>query len=219
MGNTIDNARTNLMDGLNEGIRQAEQEREIQDVLNVPVQSGDNQGAALRLQKVRELMEEMGTGQAGELLDQLNEKNPKSTLAKSIQGRFSPESVVKIKKDLSVLSGRAPTMESVAYYADHALSEKDKAAKKGETQIVGQIMQEAIESVYKVRETGEKMIQAAKGPSTNPQVILDSLGELSSSQRKDLTKFFQENYGMKLEDFMKNQLTGPALTKALLMIH
>lgn len=219
MGNSIDDARNSFMEGVNQGFREAEQEREIHDVLNVPVQSGDNQGAALRLQKVRELLGEMGTGPAGQLLDQLNEKNPKSDLAKAMQYRFAPESVEEIRKDLRVLSGRAPGLEGVAYYAGRALTEKDKTAQKGETQFAGQVMQEAIESVYKVRETGETMIQAVKGPSKNPQVILDSLSELSSSQRKDLKKFFQEHYGMKLDDFLKNQLTGPALTKSLLMIH
>jgi hypothetical protein len=189
----------------------------LMDEMNVPVKAGDNKGAQERFHKVRDLLNILSPEKAGELLDHLS-KGIHDPLAQKILHTFSNASVEKLKGDLRALSGQGDARE-VKQKGDGILrSPEEKKARKGETELQGQLKSSQLKDLYIAGERSEKMHKASDVMHKDPDAILSALGNLTASQMKELQKIFPEKYGISLDTFLKKELQGSKLNVALDMV-
>jgi hypothetical protein len=191
--------------------------------LKVPVQAGDNKGAQERFQKVRDLVGNMTSEHAGELLDKLNTKNSNDPLAKEIKYKFSDASVEKLKKDLAVKSGRATDSQTPETKAGKTSTGTplDKQQRKNEANARGQVKAEDLlgslrqsELEKKVEKRADNIFWGSDVMHKNPQVIESNLRGMTKEEGEALAKVWQKKYGTSLDVHLQKELKGEHLENA-----
>lgn len=218
-----------IQQGIEEGFEKGIEDR-MMSAMKVPVQAGDNAGAQARFQNARKIMQNMNPQRAGEVLDQLNSKNPSDPLAKEIQYRFSDVSVDRLKHDLASISGRSPETQSKdAKPGKPSRGPSDTQTKKSDIGLNGNVKQTDLLNVLKasidaqmekrMEERADHIFYFADINHKMPEGVLSNLRGLTKEEGEVLAKVWQKKYGTSLDVHLKAQLSGRNLEDALDMVN